>query len=141
MALACNFLSMVSFSFVFLGNTERTLYLKTTTRSLKSTFISQVFCFQDDSSPAALTDLCLTYVSQNLEHFCVKLSDGSWCFKEAVLFPQELADQLLAKMATEGNPDLFKLKKDQKLSNQELGQNNLQFLNRCKQKLTLFYKS
>uniref|UniRef100_A0A672ZTA7 Zyg-11 homolog (C. elegans) n=1 Tax=Sphaeramia orbicularis TaxID=375764 RepID=A0A672ZTA7_9TELE len=56
----------------------------------------------DEASPAALTDLCLTYVSQNLECFCVKRPDGSLCFREAVLFPQELADQLLAKMATEG---------------------------------------
>uniref|UniRef100_A0A671V5M9 Zyg-11 family member, cell cycle regulator n=1 Tax=Sparus aurata TaxID=8175 RepID=A0A671V5M9_SPAAU len=47
-------------------------------------------------------DLCLTYVSQNLECFCAKRPDGSLCFREAVLFPQELADQLLAKMATEG---------------------------------------
>uniref|UniRef100_A0A669BFF8 Zyg-11 family member, cell cycle regulator n=1 Tax=Oreochromis niloticus TaxID=8128 RepID=A0A669BFF8_ORENI len=42
--------------------------------------------------------------SQNLECFCVKRPDGSLCFREAVLFPQELADQLLAKMATEGKP-------------------------------------
>uniref|UniRef100_A0A672ZSN5 Zyg-11 homolog (C. elegans) n=1 Tax=Sphaeramia orbicularis TaxID=375764 RepID=A0A672ZSN5_9TELE len=60
------------------------------------------FYLQDEASPAALTDLCLTYVSQNLECFCVKRPDGSLCFREAVLFPQELADQLLAKMATEG---------------------------------------
>lgn len=59
---------------------------------------------QDDASPAPLTDLCLTYVSQNLECFCAKRPDGSLCFREAVLFPQELADQLLAKMATEGKP-------------------------------------
>ncbi|XP_061539034.1 protein zyg-11 homolog isoform X3 [Phycodurus eques] len=57
---------------------------------------------QDESSPAGLTDLCLTFVSQNLECLCVKRADGSLCFREAVLFPQELADQLLAKMATEG---------------------------------------
>lgn len=56
----------------------------------------------DEASPASLTDLCLTYVSQNLERFCVKRPDASLCFREAVLFPQELADQLLAKMATEG---------------------------------------
>lgn len=56
----------------------------------------------DDASPAPLTDLCLTHVSQNLECFCVKHADGSLCLREAVLFPQELADQLLAKMATEG---------------------------------------
>uniref|UniRef100_A0A4W6D0B5 Zyg-11 family member, cell cycle regulator n=1 Tax=Lates calcarifer TaxID=8187 RepID=A0A4W6D0B5_LATCA len=60
------------------------------------------FLNTDEASPAALTDLCLTYVSQNLECFCVKRPDGSLCFREAVLFPQELADQLLAKMATEG---------------------------------------
>lgn len=57
---------------------------------------------QDDASPAALTDLCLTYLSQNLERFCVTRPDGSLSFRDAILFPQELADQLLAKMATEG---------------------------------------
>ncbi|XP_026160680.1 protein zyg-11 homolog [Mastacembelus armatus] len=56
----------------------------------------------DEASPATLTDLCLTYVSQSLECFCAKRPDGSLCFREAVLFPQELADQLLAKMAAEG---------------------------------------
>ncbi|XP_069006152.1 protein zyg-11 homolog isoform X1 [Embiotoca jacksoni] len=60
------------------------------------------FLNTDEASPPALTDLCLTYVSQNLECFCVKRPDGSLCFREAVLFPQELADQLLAKMAVEG---------------------------------------
>ncbi|CAN9500617.1 unnamed protein product [Ophioblennius macclurei] len=60
------------------------------------------FINTDDASPDSLTDLCLTCVSQNLECFCVKRPDGSLCFREAVLFPQELADQLLAKMATEG---------------------------------------
>lgn len=66
-------------------------------------FVTKTLCVRkDDASPAALTDLCLTYVSQNLEFFCVKRPDGSLCFREAVHFPQELADQLLAKMATEG---------------------------------------
>ncbi|KAF6727944.1 zyg-11-like protein [Oryzias melastigma] len=60
------------------------------------------FLNTDDASPPALTDLCLTYVSQHLDCFCVKRPDGSLCFREAVLFPQELADQLLAKMAMEG---------------------------------------
>ncbi|KAA8589280.1 hypothetical protein FQN60_012645 [Etheostoma spectabile] len=60
------------------------------------------FLNTDETSPPALTDLCLTHVSQHLECFCVKRPDGSLCFREAVLFPQELADQLLAKMATEG---------------------------------------
>lgn len=62
------------------------------------------FSFQDEASPASLTELCLTYVSQNVECFCVKRPDGSLCFREAVHFPQELADQLLAKMAVEGKP-------------------------------------
>uniref|UniRef100_A0A672ZVA2 Zyg-11 homolog (C. elegans) n=1 Tax=Sphaeramia orbicularis TaxID=375764 RepID=A0A672ZVA2_9TELE len=69
---------------------------------LTMTMLFIPFYLQDEASPAALTDLCLTYVSQNLECFCVKRPDGSLCFREAVLFPQELADQLLAKMATEG---------------------------------------
>lgn len=74
---------------------------------IKTTSINKhlpLFSSQDDASPAPLTDLCLTYVSQNLECFCAKRPDGSLCFREAVLFPQELADQLLAKMATEGKP-------------------------------------
>ncbi|XP_038858531.1 protein zyg-11 homolog isoform X1 [Salvelinus namaycush] len=56
----------------------------------------------DEASPASLTDLCLSYVSGNLERFCAKHADGSLCLRDSLLFPQELADQLLAKMATEG---------------------------------------
>lgn len=70
---------------------------------MQTIFVTKTLCVpKDDASPAALTDLCLTYVSQNLEFFCVKRPDGSLRFREAVHFPQELADQLLAKMATEG---------------------------------------
>uniref|UniRef100_A0A8C7W6T7 Zyg-11 family member, cell cycle regulator n=1 Tax=Oncorhynchus mykiss TaxID=8022 RepID=A0A8C7W6T7_ONCMY len=57
---------------------------------------------EDEASPASLTDLCLSYVSRNLERFCVKHADGSLCLRDSLLFPQELADQLLAKMATDG---------------------------------------
>ena len=57
---------------------------------------------QDEASPASLTDLCLSYMTCNLERFCVKQADGSLCLRESLVFPQELADQLLAKMATEG---------------------------------------
>lgn len=60
------------------------------------------FLTMDEASPASLTDLCLSYISRNLERFCVKHADGSLCLRESLLFPQELADQLLAKMATEG---------------------------------------
>uniref|UniRef100_A0A674EZT2 Zyg-11 family member, cell cycle regulator n=1 Tax=Salmo trutta TaxID=8032 RepID=A0A674EZT2_SALTR len=59
-------------------------------------------CGRDEASPASLTDLCLSYVSGNLERFCAKHVDGSLCLRDSLLFPQELADQLLAKMATEG---------------------------------------
>lgn len=58
--------------------------------------------FQDEASPPSLTDLCLSLVSSRLELFCVKLADGSLCLREPLIFPQELADQLLCKMATEG---------------------------------------
>ncbi|XP_048833366.1 protein zyg-11 homolog [Brienomyrus brachyistius] len=56
----------------------------------------------DEASPASLTDLCLSHVSRNLEVFSVKQADGSLCLRESLIFPQELADQLLRKMATEG---------------------------------------
>ncbi|KAG5850008.1 hypothetical protein ANANG_G00077720 [Anguilla anguilla] len=56
----------------------------------------------DEACPASLTDLCLSLVSSNLDRFCVKRADGSLCLREFLVFPQELADQLLCKMATEG---------------------------------------
>lgn len=56
----------------------------------------------DEASPASLTDLCLSLVSSRLELFCKKFDDGSLCLREPLIFPQELADQLLCKMATEG---------------------------------------
>uniref|UniRef100_A0A673YR70 Zyg-11 family member, cell cycle regulator n=1 Tax=Salmo trutta TaxID=8032 RepID=A0A673YR70_SALTR len=82
------------------------LQITTTRRSLPPSVLSNgdlLPCvFQDEASPASLTDLCLSYVSKNLERFCVKHADGSLCLRDSLLFPQELADQLLAKMATEG---------------------------------------
>ncbi|XP_051511189.1 protein zyg-11 homolog isoform X1 [Myxocyprinus asiaticus] len=56
----------------------------------------------DEASPPSLTDLCMTLVSSRLELFCEKRDDGSLSFREPLVFPQELADQLLCKMATEG---------------------------------------
>ncbi|XP_017311984.1 protein zyg-11 homolog [Ictalurus punctatus] len=56
----------------------------------------------DEAAPASLTDMCLSLVSSRLERFCVKQADGSLCLRDLVVFPQELADQLLCKMATEG---------------------------------------
>ncbi|KAI5090457.1 protein zyg-11-like [Silurus meridionalis] len=56
----------------------------------------------DEASPASLTDMCLSLVSSRLDRFCVKQGDGSLCLRDLVVFPQELADQLLCNMATEG---------------------------------------
>ncbi|KAK6484533.1 protein zyg-11-like protein isoform X1 [Huso huso] len=56
----------------------------------------------EEASPASLTDLCLSFLSSNLDQFCWERPDGSLSLRETVVFPQELADQLLRKMATEG---------------------------------------
>uniref|UniRef100_A0A8C1SHX7 Zyg-11 homolog (C. elegans) n=1 Tax=Cyprinus carpio TaxID=7962 RepID=A0A8C1SHX7_CYPCA len=58
------------------------------------------------ASPPSLTDLCLTLVSSRLELFCEMRDDGSLSFREPLVFPQELADQLLCKMSTEGEQNL-----------------------------------
>uniref|UniRef100_A0AAY4CTY3 Protein zer-1 homolog-like C-terminal domain-containing protein n=1 Tax=Denticeps clupeoides TaxID=299321 RepID=A0AAY4CTY3_9TELE len=56
----------------------------------------------DEASPASLTDLCLSLLSSKLSLFCTKRPDGSLSLRESMFFPQELADQLLCKMASEG---------------------------------------
>ncbi|XP_067273310.1 protein zyg-11 homolog isoform X1 [Pseudorasbora parva] len=61
-----------------------------------------IFDTMDEASPPSLTDLCMTLVSSRLEIFCEMRDDGSLSFREPLVFPQELADQLLCKMATEG---------------------------------------
>uniref|UniRef100_A0A6Q2X3L0 Uncharacterized protein n=1 Tax=Esox lucius TaxID=8010 RepID=A0A6Q2X3L0_ESOLU len=71
-------------------------------RTAKNILCDDLCLLSDEASPASLTDLCLSYVSGNLERFCVKHADGSLCLRDSLLFPQELADQLLAKMASEG---------------------------------------
>uniref|UniRef100_A0A4W3HUI8 Zyg-11 family member, cell cycle regulator n=1 Tax=Callorhinchus milii TaxID=7868 RepID=A0A4W3HUI8_CALMI len=38
----------------------------------------------------------------NLDKFCWERTDGSFCLKEAAVFPQELADRLLQKMSLNG---------------------------------------
>ncbi|XP_048064500.1 protein zyg-11 homolog isoform X1 [Megalobrama amblycephala] len=61
-----------------------------------------LFDTMDEASPPSLTDLCMSLVSSRLELFCEMRDDGSLSFREPLVFPQELADQLLCKMATEG---------------------------------------
>ncbi|XP_041658329.1 protein zyg-11 homolog [Cheilinus undulatus] len=56
----------------------------------------------DAEGPGALCDLCLAQVCHNLDALCSKRADGSMCLSWAPLFPQEMADQLLHKMATKG---------------------------------------
>ncbi|XP_074506669.1 protein zyg-11 homolog [Sebastes fasciatus] len=56
----------------------------------------------DDKGPQALCDLCLTQVCSSLDALCSRRADGSMCLSSAPVFPQEMADQLLHKMATKG---------------------------------------
>ncbi|XP_037132213.1 protein zyg-11 homolog isoform X2 [Syngnathus acus] len=52
--------------------------------------------------PRTLCDLCLAQVCRSLERLCSKRADGSLLLASALLFPQQIADQLLHKMASEG---------------------------------------
>ncbi|XP_038574474.1 protein zyg-11 homolog isoform X2 [Micropterus salmoides] len=56
----------------------------------------------DAEGPQALGDLCLAQVCHSLNALCSRRADGSMCLSWAPLFPQEVADQLLSKMATKG---------------------------------------
>uniref|UniRef100_A0A4W3IDQ1 Zyg-11 family member, cell cycle regulator n=1 Tax=Callorhinchus milii TaxID=7868 RepID=A0A4W3IDQ1_CALMI len=56
----------------------------------------------EDFSPLSLTDICLDFLRVNLDKFCWERTDGSFCLKEAAVFPQELADRLLQKMSLNG---------------------------------------
>uniref|UniRef100_A0A673LU06 Uncharacterized protein n=1 Tax=Sinocyclocheilus rhinocerous TaxID=307959 RepID=A0A673LU06_9TELE len=52
--------------------------------------------------PSSLTDISMAWVCRNVEVLCVAQEDGSLHFRHCPVFPQELADQLLHKMADEG---------------------------------------
>ncbi|KAL1279771.1 hypothetical protein QQF64_014371 [Cirrhinus molitorella] len=56
----------------------------------------------DEESPSSLTDISMAWVCHNVEVLCVAQEDGSLHFRHCPLFPQELSDQLLHKMADEG---------------------------------------
>ncbi|XP_050951995.1 protein zyg-11 homolog isoform X1 [Labeo rohita] len=56
----------------------------------------------DEESPSSLTDISMACVCHNVEVLCFAQEDGSLQFHHCPLFPQELADQLLRKMADEG---------------------------------------
>lgn len=63
--------------------------------------------FQDEESPSSLTDISMACVCHNVEVLCFAQEDGSLQFHHCPLFPQELADQLLRKMADEGMIALY----------------------------------
>ncbi|KAK2822069.1 hypothetical protein Q5P01_022134 [Channa striata] len=56
----------------------------------------------DAEGPQTLCDLCLDQVCCSLDVLCSRRSDGSMRLIWAPVFPQEMADQLLQKMATKG---------------------------------------
>uniref|UniRef100_A0A8C1JUT1 Si:ch1073-82l19.1 n=1 Tax=Cyprinus carpio TaxID=7962 RepID=A0A8C1JUT1_CYPCA len=56
----------------------------------------------DAESPSSLTDISMAWVCHNVEVLCVAQEDGSLHFRHCPVFPQELADQLLHRMADEG---------------------------------------
>uniref|UniRef100_A0AAY4D7X4 Protein zer-1 homolog-like C-terminal domain-containing protein n=1 Tax=Denticeps clupeoides TaxID=299321 RepID=A0AAY4D7X4_9TELE len=58
--------------------------------------------FRYTKNPVALADICLAWICLNLRQLCERRSDGSLCFHRCPVFPQELADQLLCRMAEEG---------------------------------------
>ncbi|XP_030062511.1 protein zyg-11 homolog isoform X4 [Microcaecilia unicolor] len=57
---------------------------------------------REESSPRSLLDICLNFLSANLEKFCWERQDGTFCLQESAVFPQEVADRLLQTMAFQG---------------------------------------
>ncbi|NXU59400.1 ZY11B protein, partial [Turnix velox] len=57
---------------------------------------------QEEASPYSLLDICLNYLTANLEKFCTERQDGTLCLQEPGMFPQEVADRLLQTMAFHG---------------------------------------
>uniref|UniRef100_A0A674B946 Protein zyg-11 homolog n=1 Tax=Salmo trutta TaxID=8032 RepID=A0A674B946_SALTR len=56
----------------------------------------------EESCPVALSELCLAQVCLSLDSLCSTQPDGSLRLSWAPLLPQEMADQLLHKMAAQG---------------------------------------
>ncbi|XP_061694408.1 protein zyg-11 homolog isoform X6 [Syngnathoides biaculeatus] len=60
------------------------------------------FTSEDWEDPRTLCQLCLAQLCRSLDELCARRADGSLLLMSASLFPQQLADQLLHKMASEG---------------------------------------
>ncbi|KAH0618613.1 hypothetical protein JD844_017984 [Phrynosoma platyrhinos] len=56
----------------------------------------------EEASPYSLLDICLNYLTSDLEKFCTERQDGTLCLQEPGIFPQEVADRLLRTMAFHG---------------------------------------
>ncbi|XP_048352846.1 protein zyg-11 homolog B isoform X2 [Sphaerodactylus townsendi] len=56
----------------------------------------------EEASPYSLLDICLNYLTADLEKFCTERHDGTLCLQEPGIFPQEVADRLLRTMAFNG---------------------------------------
>ncbi|XP_075011843.1 protein zyg-11 homolog B isoform X4 [Calonectris borealis] len=56
----------------------------------------------EEASPYSLLDICLNFLTANLEKFCTERQDGTLCLQEPGMFPQEVADRLLQTMAFHG---------------------------------------
>ncbi|ERE82979.1 putative protein zyg-11 [Cricetulus griseus] len=56
----------------------------------------------EEASPYSLLDICLSFLTTNLEKFCSARQDGTLCLQEPGVFPQEVADRLLQTMAFHG---------------------------------------
>uniref|UniRef100_A0A674B9F3 Protein zyg-11 homolog n=1 Tax=Salmo trutta TaxID=8032 RepID=A0A674B9F3_SALTR len=65
-------------------------------------WLHQVQCHAEESCPVALSELCLAQVCLSLDSLCSTQPDGSLRLSWAPLLPQEMADQLLHKMAAQG---------------------------------------
>ncbi|PKU37947.1 hypothetical protein llap_11754 [Limosa lapponica baueri] len=57
---------------------------------------------REEASPYSLLDICLNFLTANLEKFCTERQDGTLCLQEPGMFPQEVADRLLQTMAFHG---------------------------------------
>ncbi|XP_028328612.1 protein zyg-11 homolog isoform X2 [Gouania willdenowi] len=56
----------------------------------------------DSEGPCALSDLCLAQVCHSLDALCCLRVDGSMSLIHSPILPQEMADQLLHRMASQG---------------------------------------
>ncbi|XP_042530562.1 protein zyg-11 homolog A [Dipodomys spectabilis] len=57
---------------------------------------------QEEASPYSLVHICLDVLIANLERLCFERPDGTLCLPENWIFPREISDQFLRRMASQG---------------------------------------